>query len=283
MPRGAPRRVRQALRHVAGQGADDTPDGELLRRFAAARDADAFRVLVQRHGPMVRGLCRGLLGNDADADDAFQATFLILARRALSIHDPASLASWLHGVAYRTARKAQAAFARQRKHEPAAARPEATSPDDLSWRDAQQILHQELDALSERYRAPLVLCYLQGQTLDEAATRLRLSKSTLKTRLERGRAILRARLVRRGLGPAAVLLASAWPGTAAILPAELLESTLQAATGTPTPAHVVALTEGVLNAMRVTKLKFATGMLAVLAVVGLTLGGLVYMKRGDKP
>ena len=209
------------------------PDRELLRLFLAERDAEAFRALVRRHGPMVSGVCRALLRNEADADDAFQATFLVLARRAASIRKNAALASWLHGVAYRTARKAQAEFARRRKHEPRAAKPEAISPDDLTWREVQNVLHEELNSLSERHRAPLALCYLQGKTIDEAAAQLGFSKGTLKTRLERARAVLRARLVRRGLGPAAVVLASAWPGAATALPTSLLESTTNTATSAP--------------------------------------------------
>ena len=126
------------------------------------------------------------------------------------------------------------------------------------------MLHEELDGMSERHRLPLVLCYLQGKTLDEAAAQLGVSRNTLKARLERARAILRARLVGRGLGPAGVLLASAWPGAATALPPNLLESTINTATGAPVSASVVALAEGVLHAMRFTKLKLATAMLAVV-------------------
>ena len=188
MPKSATHAVRQIVRHaVENRGADQVLDRELLRLFTTEHDGDAFRVLVQRHGAMVWNVCRGLVRNDADAEDAFQATFLVLARRAGSIRDTASLASWLHGVAYRVARKAQAEFARRQKHEPAAARPEAAPPDDISWREVQAVLHTELSAISERYSAPLVLCYLQGKTQDEAATLLGLSKNTLKDRLERGR------------------------------------------------------------------------------------------------
>src|SRR5262245_4918926 len=196
------------------RAADDATEGELLRRFIAEKDADAFRVLVRRHGPMVLNVCRSLLPGEADAEDAFQATFLVLARKAGSVRDPASLAGWLHGVACRVARKARSSSARRQKHEPQAARPEAISTEDLSWGEVQRVLHEELDEMSERHRLPLVLCYLQGKTLDDAAAQLGVSRNTIKARLERARAILRVRLVRRGLGPAGVLLASAWPATA---------------------------------------------------------------------
>src|SRR5262249_10238737 len=154
----------------------------------------------------------------------------IFVRKAPPIRKTSSLGSWLHGVAYRTACRAQTEFARRRKHERLAVGREASAPDDLTWPEVQQVLHEELSGLSERYQAPLPLHYLQGKTLDEWAAQLGLAKSTLKTRLERGRALLRARLVRRGLGPAGVLLAAAWPAAArAGLPAALLGSTTAAA------------------------------------------------------
>src|SRR5262249_27739979 len=174
----------------------------------------AFHTLLRRHGPMVLGVCRALLAREEDAEDAFQATFLVFARKAGSIQRTSSLGSWLHGVACRTARKTQAEFAKRQKHERQAAQPEALPPDHLTWREAQRVVHEELGGLSERYQAPLTLCYLQGKTLDEAAMQLGLTKGTLKARLERGRGLLRARLVRRGLGPAAPLPVSVWPASA---------------------------------------------------------------------
>src|SRR5262249_18170160 len=140
----------------------------------------------------------------------------ILARKANAVRRAASLASWLHGVAYRTAWKARTGFARRRKHEGRVpVRAAAEAADDFTWREVRQVLHEELSGLAERYRAPLVLCYLEGQTQDGAAAQLGLAKGTLKGRLERGRALLRARLVRRGLGPAALLAASGWPAATA--------------------------------------------------------------------
>src|SRR5262249_876959 len=157
-----------------------------------------------------------VLCNDADAEDAFQATFLVLAARAGSIHDTATLAGWLHGVARRVALQSLAASARRRKHEVGAPAPQPSDPAHLSWAAGPHILHGEVSALSARHREPLLLCHLQGKTHAEAAVLLGLSKGTLKRRLERGRTLLRARLTRRGLGSAGVLLASVWPAPAGV-------------------------------------------------------------------
>jgi RNA polymerase sigma factor (sigma-70 family) len=270
-------------RVVEDQRVAELPDQELLERFTAGRDQAAFLTLLRRHGPMVLSVCRALLPHEADAEDAFQATFLVLAHKAGSIRLTSALGCWLHGVAYRTARRAQAAFARRQKHERRASQREAYPPEDWTWREVQRVLHEELSGVSERYRAPLTLCYLQGRTLEEAAARLGLARGTLKARLERGRGLLRARLMRRGLGPAAALLTSAWPASArAGLPPEFLRCTAeaalrvaagQAAAGLISP-QAAALTEGVRNAMLISRLKATTASLAVLALVGLTLGGL---------
>jgi RNA polymerase sigma factor (sigma-70 family) len=279
-------------RVVEDQRVKDLRDNELLQRFVVARDAAAFQALLRRHGPMVLGVCRSMLPSEADAEDAFQATFLAFAQKARSIHQTSALGSWLHGVAYRTARKAQAMFAKRQKHERRASQRETSAPDDLTWREVQRVVHEELSELSERHRAPLTLCYLQGRTLDEAAVQLGLAKSTLKTRLERGRALLRARLVRRGLGPAAVLLASAWPASIrAAQPTGALHTTLRAALGVAagqTAAglvsnNVVTLMEGTRNAMLITKLKAVTVAVTLLALVGLTVGGMERTTAAAKP
>jgi RNA polymerase sigma factor (sigma-70 family) len=277
--RASPQAVRHALREV-GAGASDR---ELLARFTDGRDGAAFRALVQRHGPMVLSVCRALVRNHQDAEDAFQATFLVLTQQAAALRATVPLAGWLHGVAYRVARKAQARFARRRKHEPGAARPEEIPPDDPSWREVQETIHAELNGLAERYRAPLVLCYLQGKTQNEAAEQLGVARNTLKARLERGRAILRARLVRRGLGPAAVLIAAIWPPGASAVPTELLDSAVTIALGAPAPAGALALTHGITNAMHVTKLKLVSTAVVVLTAVGLTLGGTRHPKSAEVP
>jgi RNA polymerase sigma factor (sigma-70 family) len=284
--------LQQVLRRVVeDQRARELPDQDLLQRFLDRHDEAAFLALLRRHGPMVLAVCRALLPNEADAEDAFQATFLIFARNARSIRKTTALGSWLHGVAYRTARRAQTEFARRHKHERRAGRREAASPDELTWQEVQQVLHEELDGLSERYRAPLTLHYLQGKTLDESAAQLGLAKSTLKTRLERARAVLRARLVRCGLGPAGVLLAAAWPSTTeAGLPAALLASTAAAArtvaagqTPPAVAASVAALTQGVLNTMRITQLKLIAAIVTVLTLAGLGLGWLADTMPPDPP
>jgi RNA polymerase sigma factor (sigma-70 family) len=131
----------------------DLSDQELLQRFHAQQDQAAFHALLCRHGPMVLDVCGGVLANEADAEDAFQAAFLILARKAGSIRKTASLGSWLHGVAYRTALKARAQSAERRKHEARVPIRQASEPDDLSWREVRQVLHEELSGLPERYRA----------------------------------------------------------------------------------------------------------------------------------
>ncbi len=267
------------------------PDQELLRRFSTERDEAAFAALLRRHGSMVLDICRNLLANEDDAEDAFQATFLVLAQRAWAIRKKSSVGSWLHGVAYRTALKAQAEFARRQKHEARApGQPPAAPCHDLTWREVQQALHAELNRLSERYRAPLVLCYLEGKAQDEAALLLGVSRATVKKRLESGRAVLRVRLVRRGLGPAAVLAVAAWPAASvsAAVSSILVDSTVKAATSVAAggfatsvvSATVAALTQGVLRTMFLSQLKATT---AALVIGGLLLSGLLVAALSGAP
>ncbi|MCI0461412.1 MAG: sigma-70 family RNA polymerase sigma factor [Gemmataceae bacterium] len=278
MARTAPSPILQLIRRAhRDPRAKDSPDQGLLRQFLGERDEAAFEALLRRHGPMVLDVCRSVLGNEADAEDAFQATFLTLARKAGSIRKAASLASWLHGVAYRTALRARADSARRQRHEARAPeRGTPTGPDELTWREARQAVHEELARLPERHRAALVLCYLEGKTQDEAAAQLGLAKGTLKGHLERGRALLRARLVSRGLGPGAVLALGAWPAAtrAASLSPPLLVPTVKAATAVATGGsaasavspNVAALSEGMVKAMFVKKLTIAA--LLFLAIAG---------------
>jgi cytochrome c peroxidase len=285
-------------RVVEDQRLKELPDQELLRRFSTGRDEAAFSALLRRHGLMVLDICRNMLGNEDDAEDAFQATFLVLAQRAGAIRKKSSVGSWLHGVAYRTALKAQAEFARRQKHEArASVQPPAAPSDDLTWREVQQALHAGLNRLSECYRAPLVLCYLEGRTQDEAALLLGVSRATVKKRLESARALLRQRLVRRGLGPTALLLAAAWPAalTSAQLPSALVSGTVQGATfvaGGQSMASgvistkVIALSHEVLTTMVLTKLKLMAVVLLAVVLAGtgtavLTYGTLAGSARAD--
>jgi RNA polymerase sigma factor (sigma-70 family) len=259
-------------------------DQELLGRFVDRQDRAAVAALVKRHGPMVRGVCMRLLRRESDADDAFQATFLILLRQARSIRKRRSLGSWLYGVAFRTAQKAKTDAAQRRARE---RQVKSTSPDEpwreVAWREICATLDEELQALSEQYRAPLVLCYLEGRTRDETAQQLGWSLRTLQRRMERGREILRARLTRRGLTLSIGLLASALSehGTAAPLPAPLLNLTVKAVlslTGRAAAAGLssgpaAALAKEVLKAMYISKLTTLATIL-VAAALGVTGAGL---------
>jgi RNA polymerase sigma factor (sigma-70 family) len=189
-------------------------DQDLLRQFASRRDESAFESLVQRHGPMVQGVCRRILGDAHDAEDAFQAVFLVLARKSRSIRKPELLANWLYGVACRIARKARIRAIRKESRErragtmPVAGKiPVAGQLLDLEWLELKAVLDDELQQLPEKYRAPLVLCYLHGQTNAQAAEQLGWPTGSISERLARAREILRARLNRRGLTLSAGLLA----------------------------------------------------------------------------
>jgi RNA polymerase sigma factor (sigma-70 family) len=189
----------------------DATDGELLERFAHHQDEPAFAALVRRHGPMVLGVCRRVLHDEHDADDAFQATFLVLARQAGCIRKAESVASWLYGVAYRIALRSRAQAARRRKVEgQAVAMAEHDPQAELAWRELRRVLDEELHRLPAKYHAPLILCYLEGKTNTEAARELGWTKGTVSGRLARARDLLRERLSRRGLaldaGVVAVML-----------------------------------------------------------------------------
>jgi RNA polymerase sigma factor (sigma-70 family) len=291
------------LRHlrqlVAVRGTDQLSDAVLLQRFAARHDADAFAALMQRHGPMVLHVCQRVLKHAHDAEDAFQATFLVLARKAAAIRQGTALGSWLHGVAYRLARKAQAAAARRALREQPPSELRLADPlVETIYRELQQVLDVELQGLPAKYRAPLVLCYLEGRTRDEAARQLGWSLGTVKKRLERGRELLRGRLIRRGVSPSSALLAamlSQHTGSAAVPPL-LLASTVQAAVSFAAgnavapgvvAAHVAALAEGVIQTMLMTKIKVGMALVLALGVVTTGAGVVAHhalaSKQGDNP
>jgi RNA polymerase sigma factor (sigma-70 family) len=183
-------------------------DRELLEQFVTAKDEEAFRVLVERHGPGVASVCRRALGHTEDAEDACQACFLVLAQKAGSIRKRTSLSSWLRSVASRVAAKVKRDGARrsrrERKSQKAAM---ADAAAEISWREVQAALDEELQRLPERLRAPLILCYLDGRTREEAAQQLGLTLACLHGRLERGRKVLCDRLTRRGVTLSATLTA----------------------------------------------------------------------------
>src|SRR6516164_8636398 len=225
-------------------------DRELLDAFASRRDEDAFAGLVERHGPMVLRVCRHVLRHEQDAEDAFQATFLVLARHYGSIQKCEALASWLYGVAYRTALKAKRGAARRRNHEARLRErtpPTAPSP---TWDDVQAVLDEETQRLPESFRSAFVACVLDGQTVPAAAAELGVKDGTLSWRLARARQQLRQRLARRGIELSAVLaaLSVAHGVSKAVVPAALARATvgfgLSVAAGEPAaaiPTHVAAL------------------------------------------
>jgi RNA polymerase sigma factor (sigma-70 family) len=276
--------LRQVRRLVAAQAASRLTDRQLLEHFLARQDESAFAELVQRHGPAVLTLCRSLLRHEQDAEDIFQATFLVLARKASSIRKREALGSWLYGVAHRLACKARARAARRSQLAPAAAgEPEAVAPDNLTWRELRLVLHEELSRLPEKYRAPLLLCYWEGKTQEEAAAQLGWRKGTLKERVHRARELLRGRLTRRGVslsaglvtallcgreGTAAEALALVNPTTRAAL---AFAAGNKAAAG-GLSAAAVALAEGVVHGMFMTKVKLAAAVLLTLGLLGAGAG-----------
>jgi RNA polymerase sigma factor (sigma-70 family) len=246
------------LRDVVGPGEARAADADLLRRWTARRDEAAFEVLVWRHGRLVLGVCRRLLRGEQDVEDAFQATFLILARKASTVTGQA-LGPWLHTVARRAALQVRRASARSATSDPRlfdAAAPFG-DPDAI---EVRAVLDEEVDRLPAKFRSAFVLCQLEGLTTEEAARQLGSPIGTIHSRLSRARALLRARLARRGLEPLAMTAAqTAEPA------ARLVGAAVNAATGGP-PAAVEALTKGVLRAMFVTKAKSWAVVLMVTAV-----------------
>jgi RNA polymerase sigma factor (sigma-70 family) len=270
----------------------DLGDGELLERSLAGGEEAAFAVLVQRHGPMVLEVCRRVLGDRHAAEDAFQATFLVLVRRSATIRRRAALGSWLFGVAQRVALKQRAREAARRGRERRAAKtPRAETPDERTWQELRAALDEEIGALPESFRAPIVLCYLQGKSYEQAARDLGWPKSSLASRLARAREVLRERLTRRGITLSAAALAAALSerADATALPARLTLQTVKearlfaagkaAATAAPSPA--VALAEGHLKGPSGLRRK----ALALLLAVGLAAaGGLAgHQPPGEKP
>ncbi len=264
------------------QSADQLQDRQLLQRFAAEQDEQAFAALVRRHGPLVLGVCRRRLRDSHEAEDVFQATFLVLARRAGSICKQDSVGSWLYGVASRLAGKVNAHAARRRLCEQRATT--MTPPDppaEMSWREVCALLDEELNRLPAKYRDPLVACYLEGQTQAEAAQQLGWPRGTLKRRLERARVLLRQRLDQRGVALSAAfgILLLAQKATAAP-PDALVTQTAQAATAF---AALQATTGGTLSrAVQLAESLLRGRFLSTrqLLLVGALVGGLLATSAG---
>jgi RNA polymerase sigma factor (sigma-70 family) len=267
-------RLRRVLLHEAGLG-----DAQLLGCFIEHRDEAAFAALVKRHGRLVWNVCRRLLGQQ-DAEDAFQATFLVLIQKAASIRRRELLASWLYGVAHQTALQARRTAARRRTREKQVMdMPEPAIAAQDWWNDLQPLLDQELSRLPEAFRVVLLLSDMEGQMRKEVARQLGLPEGTVASRLARARALLAKRLARHGLAASGATLALVLSekASAASVPTSVVSATTRVggllAAGTATTGavsvKVAALTEGVLKAMLLSKLKVATAtLLVVLAVVG---------------
>lgn len=263
-------------------------DSELLEQFISAsseRDESAelaFSVLLERHGAMVLRVCRGVLGNEHQAEDAFQATFLVLAGRARSIRRQVSVASWLYGVALRVSRTERSRAARRERHERrhAMMNPGSTAGAALDD-EAARAIHQEIGRLPERYRSAVVLCYLEGLTHEAAAERLGRPVGTVRSRLATARDRLKARLTRRGLAPAVIPAFTSPDAISTVLPAALEEATLRASIGVVVgktsitgvaSAEAIALMEGTMKNMMIGRV--------VVAVTTVLAAGLVTVVQG---
>src|SRR5262245_15534171 len=246
------RQLHRAVRRRGG----GLGDAELLESFLTRQDEAAFGALVRRHGPMVLGVCRWVLGHAQDAEDAFQATFLVLARKAGSLGQRDLVGNWLYGVAYRTAREAKARNARRRAREKQVKDlPHPAVEPELAGPELSPTLDRELSRLPDKYRAPVVLCDLEGGSRKEVARQLNLPEGTLSSRLAAARRMLALRLARHGwAAPCAVARAAVPPPLAANV-----------------SAQAAALTEGVLQAMLLTKPKLAAVVLA-LGLLGAGVG-----------
>jgi RNA polymerase sigma factor (sigma-70 family) len=262
------------------------PDAQLLERFILQRDEAAFAALVARHGPMVLGTCRAVLHDPDASEDAFQATFLVLVRKAGSIRGHEALGGWLHRVAYRAAIQANRAASRRRAEERKAAVMKALTTATTEMRDDfRALIHAEIERLPEALRLPVVLCDLEGLSREQAADELNWTEGTLRGRLARGRARLRARLVRCGAAPTAgaVTLALARESVAAVPTAWLTAAVRAAEAKTATATTAAILAERVIRAMFVGRLRTAAALVLTASTVALVSLVLIASRPGDKP
>ncbi len=284
-------RIIQHLRRtVLRQDGCELTDGQLLECFISHRETAALEVLVHRHGPMVWGVCRRILRDHHDAEDACQATFLVLVRRAASVTPRERVGNWLYGVAHQTAMKARATRAkRQTRERQVTDMPEPAVAERNGGADWQPLLDQELSRLPDKYRVAIVLCDLEGKTRKEAAEQLGCPEGTLAARLARGRVMLAKRLAAHGLAVSGGMLAGllSQEVASACVPISVLTSTGNAVTLAATgqavagaiSANAIALTEGVLKAMLMNKLKNAAATLLVVFL--LTVGAAAVITRSS--
>jgi RNA polymerase sigma factor (sigma-70 family) len=279
--------IRQLRRAARLQDQEYRSDGELLESFITSRDEAAFAVLVRRHGPMVLGVCRRVIGSVHDAEDAFQATFLILARKAAAVVPREAVGNWLYGVAYRTGLAARGQLRRRQAREKQVTdmpHPQFEPPD--VWPELQPLLDQELSRLPDKYRLPVVLCDLESKGRKDVARQLGLPEGTLSSRLATARRMLAKRLTGRGLaisGGALAAVLSQHAASAAV-PLPLAAATVKGAAllaAGQTAAGVISaqaavLAEGVLKAMLVARLKVTAVFLFVIGIAAVGVGGLVH-------
>lgn len=260
------------LRRLGGAAALEGSDAELLERFAVQRDEAAFEALLRRHGPLVWSVCRRVLAEEHAAEDAFQATFLVLVRKVGLVSKQASIRSWLYGVALRVALRArQQETLRRRREQETPSR----QPGEAAWQDVRPILDEEIQRLPEKYRLPVILCYLEGRTNDEAAKVLRCPRGTVATRLARAREKLRSRLLRRGVTLSAAMLAPLLSDNAlsAAVPPLLLGQTVRVVLSGAASVSITPLMEGVIHAMFLSKVKASVAAaLMVMALGGAGIG-----------
>lgn len=282
--------LRQLRRVVLPRASDGLTDAQLLERFLQSRDEAAFELLVWRHGAMVLNVCRRVLSREHDAEDAFQAAFLTLARKADTIGKRTAVGSWLYKVAYRIALRARAvpppqALPQEPLRDAAAAEPLAR----LLNGEMRSVLDEEVERLPEMYRAAFVLCHLEGQTLEAAALTLGCPQGTVGTRVARAREMLRRRLRRRGFALSALLVSG---NVVAALPAALVDSTNkaallgtanQAAAAGVISARVAALTKGALQTMSLTKLILAMSIVLVVSLLGGAAAFLTHQAHAVEP
>jgi RNA polymerase sigma factor (sigma-70 family) len=276
-----PGQLRQVLRRIrqlaGGRQVDESADGRLLERFVDSRDERAFGLLLERHGPMVLSVCRRVLGDAHLTEDAFQATFLVLIRKAGSLRERERVGGWLHGVAYRVARKARGSAARRREHQsPLTDLPTSDTTREADWRDLHLVLDQEIERLPEKYREPFVLSYLEGKTNSEVAKQLGCPEGTVFGRLARAREKLRFRLVRRGVALSSASLAALLgeDQLSTAVPLALRDATLKtgalfAGGAGGAPPAVTVLANAVVRDMVLSRIRVGLLLALSLGIVGL--------------